>query len=554
MKRINKFLFIFSLIFSVGCGNDFLDLVPGDRVTTGLFYSTPSEIKAATAALYGGNHGFSYNDKFAWCAGDAMAGDLYHDWDQEGQFFFLTFTEGNSYLAEGWRGLYNVIAFANSLIADMPAIARGHGVSNDVINAGVGEARFIRAYAYYLLAEYWEEVPIVENNAQVIASGNLKVPKYTQKSVYEFIRRDLEFAAANLPASDAAGRVTKWAAKGLLAKVYLTMASHLGDGNSAQNFALAKQHAGEVITESGLTLLPNYADLFKIENDNNVESLFALQWVEGAWGLGNSRQAVLARNTTVTGGLEAWGGNKSVTYDFIETLLDNAQGKVDKRRPAIYMQDGDYYPELNKKDGGYTYYVVNVASDGSVLETKAALLNNIKKGVVGSFEDTGGKATANQATALNQYMLRLADVYLIYAEATLGSSTSTTDAKALEYFNTVRARAGLDPRGSLTFRDILNERRIEFALESISWLDIKRYSYRNQAEALDYLNNQNRARTYELIEGGDQTKVEDYELVNPSQPVVITANRFRLPIPSRDLTDNELLKPSEEAQTYSFND
>jgi len=76
-----------------------------------------------------------------------------------------------------------VIAGANSVINDMPPIASGYGVSEDVINAGVAEGRFLRATAYLLLAEFWGDVPIIENGAAVVNSGNLQVPKNTRASV-----------------------------------------------------------------------------------------------------------------------------------------------------------------------------------------------------------------------------------------------------------------------------------------------------------------------------------------------------------------------------------
>ena len=81
--------------------------------------------------------------------------------------------------------------------------------------------------AYYMISEYWGEVPIVENSTEIVVSNDFFLPKHTRGSVLEFIRRDLEFASQNLPASDTPGRVTKWSALGLLAKLHLTIASDL---------------------------------------------------------------------------------------------------------------------------------------------------------------------------------------------------------------------------------------------------------------------------------------------------------------------------------------
>ncbi|GHA78500.1 RagB/SusD family nutrient uptake outer membrane protein [Pontibacter akesuensis] len=543
------------MLSGTACEKEFLEILPEDQPTADAYYNTESEIRSVTASLYG-RPWFEYNDKFSWVAGDGMAGDLYNDYQHEGQMFFFSFSDNNNIISQGWRGLYNIVAFSNSIINDMPRIASSKGVSEEVINRGLGEARFIRGFTYYLLTEYWEEVPIIENAAALVASGNIQVPKHTNESLYKFIIRDLEFAAQNLPASDMPGRVTEWSAKGMLAKVYLTRAQKTG---SAEDFAKAMSYADDVIRNSGLTLMSNYADLFKIENNNNPESLFALQWIAGTWGHGNSRQAVFARNSRITNNSEAWGGWKSATVSFVNNVRENAAGGTDKRKPAIFMTLGDFYPELMKAQGGYTYNIVlpNPSGVGN-LEEQNSLLNNIKKYVVGSREDVGVPVN-NQAVPLNQYMLRLADVYLIYAEAAIGTAASTSDAKALEYYNAVRTRAGLAPRqGNLTFEQVFNERRVEFGMEGINWLDVKRFYYRNPQGALAYLNGQNRAVTYERAQDasgnpvGEANSFEGYRLVQPETPVVITEAYMELPIPNAEVSQNPLLAPTAEAVAYEF--
>jgi len=237
----------------------------------------------------------------------------------------------------------------------------------------------------------------------------------------------------------------------------------------------------------------------------------------------------------------------------MQNIVANQGTDTDLRRPAIYMAKDDYYPELNKAAGGYTYNIVTVGPDGSWIEGNAPLLNNIKKGIVGSFEDTNGQATANQATALNQYMLRLADVYMIYAEAALGSNASTSDSKALGYFNAIRSRAGLSDRTSLTFMDIFNERRIEFGLEAINWLDVKRYSYRNKIAAVNYLNGQQRAIRYTRIDdNNDPAQLSSWELEPPSSPVLVSESDLKLPIPAKDVLFNGLLGPEAPVEEYNF--
>lgn len=545
---------------TVACKDEFLEILPQDEPTVDAFYNTEAEIKAVTASMYG-RPWFEFNDKFSWAVGDGMSGDLFNDYLHEGQLFFFSFTDNNDIISQGWRSLFNVVAFSNSVINDMPRIASGNGVSEQAINEGLGEARFMRAYAYYLLTEHWNEVPIIESAAQLIANNNIQVPKHTTASLYEFIIQDLEFAAANLPATvDASGRVNQWAAKGMLAKVHLTRAQRT---KSAEDFNKAKSYAQDVIENSGHSLMANYADLFKIQNNNNPETLFALQWIAGTWGLGNSRQAVFGRNSRLTGNTEAWGGGKAATASFRENVQENAGGKTDLRRPAIYMTLGDHYPELWKDRGGYTYNIVTVDPEtGDWLDGNSNQLNHIRKYIVGTREDAGAPIN-NQGVPLNQYMLRLADIYLVYVEAAIGTAESTNDAKALGYLNTIRERAGLAPRTSVTFREVFNERRVEFGMEGINWLDVRRFYHRDPAAALAYLNNQERERVMVRTEDetGDVNSFEGYVLVGADSdhpdaanisPTVVTASKMVLPIPNGEVTQNPNLAPGAEAVDYTI--
>ena len=173
--------------------------------------------------------------------------------------------------------------------------------------------------------------------------------------------------------------------------------------------------------------------------------------------------------------------------------------------------------------------------------------------MVGSASDIGVPVT-NQSVPLNQYMLRLADVYLIYAEASIGSGSSTSDAKALNYFNAVRTRAGLDARtGSITYNQVFNERRVEFGIEGINWLDVKRRFYRSSSDAISYINSQARGSVYQTPDGysGERNDPDVYVLEPPTTAVSVTSDDFYLPIPSTEVTANPLLAPEEESVDWS---
>jgi starch-binding outer membrane protein, SusD/RagB family len=109
--------------------------------------------------------------------------------------------------------------------------------------------------------------------------------------------------------------------------------------------------------------------------------------------------------------------------------------------------------------------------------------------VVGPGSTYGGESVIGMNTGKNTSHLRYADVLLIYAEATLGTSASTADAGALEAFNAVRTRAGLASKSSINIDDILKERRVEFAFEGDSWYDLKRMGF---AKASAIIATQNR--------------------------------------------------------------
>lgn len=150
-------------------------------------------------------------------------------------------------------------------------------------------------------------------------------------------------------------------------------------------------------------------------------------------------------------------------------------------------------------------------------------------------------------------MLRLADVYLVYAEAVLGNAASTSDADALRYVNEIRERAGLAPKSMLTWQDIFDERLKEFAMEGQAWYDFVRLHYYNPGEAYRILSNQFRGfyriypTEYEQIEGREvavqwevKKDISD-ETGDDPRPLqdyfTVSASNFILPPPASELTN-----------------
>lgn len=494
----NKFI-IFCLsvatLFSVGC-DDFLTVDPQDAMVAENYYTTEARVRANTASLYG-RVWWSFQSQFMWLAGDQLAGDIYYTYDAEGQYYYNKVGAGNTYNNSGWAGLYRVVSFANSIINDMPTPARGNGVSEEVIQKALGEARFMRAMAYYYITECWGEAPIIENATELITSGDpqsIYVNKNTQSNLYRFICEDLEFAASVLPESDEAGRVTKWSALGLLAKTYVTRGTY---EKNEEYFNKAKEYASQVIEDSGLKLYGDFSTMFDVAANNSSESLAAIQCMVGEYGNGSSRNVNWSRGSRIAD--QTWGGGKGPTISLQELF---AKHPNDARRKWTFMTAGDYYPKLATASGGYTYqYTYRNPSDlETVVEGFNDMLAHIKKYVIGgkATDANVGEVGQNQDAANNIYLLRLSDIYFIYAEAAMGLASSTSDAAAIGYVNTVLSThgAGYQVSAPFTFEDLIKERRLEFAFESVAWYDIKRYYYRDPAAALAYLNGMQRDRVY----------------------------------------------------------
>jgi hypothetical protein len=504
MKKIFTIPFSIIALFGASACNDWLTVIPEQEVADN-YYTSEDAVRRNTATLYGFVWA-DFTNRFMWMAGDELAGDLYYTYDQEGQFYLNTITAGNNYSDQGWTGLYRVVSFANSVINDMPPLAKDGGVEQAAIDYAIAEARFIRGVAYYFLAEYWGDVPIIENSTELITSNNLYVPKHIRGDVYRFITEDLEAAAAALHETDPQpGRATKYSACGFLAKVYLTRASDFGNvySDASQRtewFGEAKRYA-KLVIDKFPELYHDYGELFEESGNNSHESLFARQCMNGEYDYGNQHTAAWARSSIIdqTAG---WGEGKGPTLSLQDAYFREADGtpkaKTDLRRRWVYMTLGDTYAGLsNGSDGTYTYEIVNRGADHteSPIENSNPMLAHCKKYVTGNSD-------AGFNTAGNIYFLRLADVFLTYTEAAMGAAGSTDDATAVAYFNAVRARAGLDPLSApITWEQLIHERRCEFALEGVSWFDVKRYYYRYGNQAVAYLNNMHRDHTWVLNDG-----------------------------------------------------
>ncbi len=555
MKTIDKkylwALFLLSVITLAGCKKSFLERPPLDAITDASFYRTNDQVLASTALLYS-KVWFDYNDKASYNLGDFRGGTAFSAYNDRGNVLFNT-TGNTPENGSSWRSFFIVVAQSNLAIVNINKYA-GDAVSPQIKKLAIAEARFMRALAYRFLVMNWGAVPIIENNLELLTDTSLS--RNTIPSVWRFITKEMRELSADLPETPIRpGRLTRASAEGMLARFYLTRAGVEANGAGPRNQVYldsAKYFAERVIKTAGYGLMSKYEDLFLYPYDNNKESLFSLQWVytPGAWGTQNSTPAYLAYSPDIANG-DGWGGDKGATWWMMkqyEGIVPNAnddtlKGRtLDQRLKATFMLPGTRYNEITQTvPGGKQKLVFPFnGTDNNFL--------SIKKYVTGKAEDVGG-LSASQYYSNDTYMMRMAEMYLVYAEAVLGNSASTMDVKALEYFNAVHMRAGLPAYAlPLTMDVILKERFVEFAMEGMGWYDLVSLHYHNKAKAYSILNSQDRGLFYtkpDVFPDPTQWTFSKTSWATTDRKINANDGNFLLPIPAAELAQApNLLKPA----------
>lgn len=503
--------------------DDYLEVSPNDRIILDDFYTTEEECESSVQALYT-RVWFEFNDKFYFAMGDGRGGNLLAPYsDYIYPFSDLTETGLTGPLVSAWGSFYVVASQSSRIINSIKEAS----IDEDIKNQYVAEARFMRGVAYYYLGALWGNVVVYED-PDALVNTPTQAPT-VREDVFEFAIRDFEYAAMYLPEkSPASGRVNKYSAYGFLSRLYLTAAFLSDDANSgsadSELLELAKKAAQKVIDDGPFALLDTYSDLFEVDNDNNEETVFALQWIDGSttWGYYNSHQAYLAYGSDITNDDASWG---SYTYAYPECILEFLEEDNENRRYYTWMAEGDYYETIDIANGGFT-------CDNGTSRI------NAKKGVTGSSKDNSAIARMN--SGLNSYMMRYAEVLLNYCEATLGTDDECTDATALEYLNQVRTRAGVKSLTSFTWDDLRHENRMEFTLEGKYWYDLMRRALYKQQEIINYIVSQDRGTLTPYVwDSTTQTYTVNEDATASARAIgSIDESIFLLPYPETEVIQN----------------
>lgn len=558
------------LSFALTSCDDFLDKPAEDNYNTDNFYQNDEQCYQGVNYLYN-SPWYDFQRGFIK-VGEVLSGNMY--W---GSSPYLTFTVNgtDTDLVNMSYSLWAVIGHASTVynnLSNSPA-------SEDVVNACKGECLVWKALAYFFLVRTFGDVPIVHDSSADIASGTYNSKFKVQRAdVYEYIVMTLEKAMELLPPkASQAGRLDYYCAEGLLAKVYLTRAGlGMSGTRNADDLAKAAQLAKDVIDNSGRHLLPNYADVFRLANNESEESMIAWRWSAGRdpWTQQNTLQSDLAPVGFDEWG-DCWGGYGGPSVDLqdafnIDVINTNPSSRIDTdtRRKATMMLPGDKYEyfwqDHTDADGFVGFNVLQFCYDteeygkggpGEWQSPTGAF--NVKHLYGNNYDHVAatGVSSGNMYSSLATHILRLSDVKLIYVEAMIGNNGSTSDASALEQFNDVRGRAipGMTPYTTVTWEDVWKERRLELAGEGDRWYDYVRLAYYDTNRAINELRSQRRNSYWNLnalfkyyYETGNwnvsqAAAAEDsgeagYDTITNAPNV--TADSFTLPFPSEDVVYN----------------
>ncbi|MDD7887304.1 RagB/SusD family nutrient uptake outer membrane protein [Flavivirga sp. 57AJ16] len=453
IKYISRyFFFTIFLLGALSC-SDFLDEADPSNLTPDSFYTTAKHAESAIAAVYDRSRFVGYDAGIFssnWQMLEAPTGTTSTETAQNSDLnnlYSLSFDANTGHIQNWWRGVYEVIANANLVLENVPAIEMDEASKSRIL----GEAQFFRAWAYFYAVRLWGDVPLI-TAPQDAGSEDFYPARTSQDTVYEQIIADLVAAeSAGLSWTDESGRVSQAAVKSLLAKVYLTMAGH--PLNETSRYTDAANKAKEVIDNAGsIELFDTYGEIHDENFGNTKEHIFSLQYFSDVAEnpMGNmfpNFKPVSYRGNSGTGSTIP----DISFYDSFELGDLRAQDQQGWFY-STYYENGDGAPF--NLGGQYIFKHFNVTANGT-------------SGVPGTTKDN-----------LNVPIIRYAEVLLIYAEAS--NEVGGPNQLALDGLKAIRDRALLETLtlGAYTqdsFRDaVLRERWYELCFEQITWFDMVR--------------------------------------------------------------------------------
>jgi starch-binding outer membrane protein, SusD/RagB family len=430
------------LMFS--CVGD-LDVKPIDpnQVTSATVFDDPAAYKQALAKLYAGfavsgqqgpsgqpdiagvDEGFSCYSRSYWYLQELTTDEAVWTYD-ENQIFNLHYqnwTPSDVLINAMFSRITYVVVLANEFIRNTS------GSSDAELKMFNAEARFVRALAYYHGLDLFGNMPFV---TEADKPGAFLPTQVTRAELFTYIESELKAIQSELGnAKFEYGRADKAAASMLLAKLYLNAEVYLGAGNKKYTETIAELNK---VVASDYALSPKFLDNFVADNHKSPEIIFPINY-DGEFTTAYAITQVMIYGNSGNGG---WSGLRATS------------GLTDKFTVA-----SDYRELLAKEDKGQSREInaINQGKEGYGVFKFRKENKDGSDGFVGDFPDTDFP------------LFRLADAYLMYAEAVNRGGTGGDMATAVGYVNSLRTRSGEAPLANITSADLTGQPGLNFILD-----------------------------------------------------------------------------------------
>ncbi|MBB4080981.1 hypothetical protein GGR28_003622 [Lewinella aquimaris] len=450
-----KFAILPLLFLSLTSCEDELNLAPISEVGSNGFFTNAGDFEQAVNGIYaslGVTGGGDYPSMYV-ILDESRSDNIYspgnagvRDWNAINNFLPTIATLGT--VERAWNIGFNGIMRANTVLDELAA---NGGVIGDggLATRFEAEARFLRAFYYFDLVKWYGRVPLIETF--VTPDEALEIARSPVEDVYALIIADLEYAIANLPAAHSGldkGRATSLAARGILARVYLTRSGPVlhseGPCLASGEYDKAAALLDDIISSNQFGMVDDYGAIFDYDNEGNAEIVWDIQFISGGVGAGGYYPTEYYDEGWARVNLPFAGGNPGDGSKRVSQDLLNSYEEGDLRVAETFL--------------------LNYVNDNG--ETVDAQFFD-------KYTDVAKAGGDRFDWSLNYPIIRYTDVLLLRAEATLQGASGTQESVDA-VVNAVRQRAGLDEISGVTLDVLLEERRREFAGENLRWDDLVR--------------------------------------------------------------------------------
>lgn len=446
MKNIQT-IFIMLLVSIISSCDKFLEENPTGSLTPESNVTSPEIARAFANSAYSelttldeGSGGYGGNTASLM---EFMTGKASGNAQSEAfRFQDLTYDAASFYIDTWWQGMYYGIGNCNLALQKINEIT---ALDDATKTNMLAEVHTLRALYYFYLVRMYGDVPKI--TTVVSSLDSVRPARAPVKEIYdEIIIPDLLLAEqSTLPWQDNTGMVSMGAVKSLLADVYLTYAGYPVQGGT-QYYAESAKRSKEVIDNGGFYLFPEYTDIINPANKNKGEFIWQVQFAAGI------------QDNDLT-------AKTLPQYHDIAVYSDEFGGL------APTSQFVKSYPAGDKRTWERQFFYTKYPANGTTTDT--VLLGGYY--IYKYFDKEAVTSTAH--SDLNYTIYRLADVMLMYAEAS-NRAEGSPNPGAIAYVNAIRARAMLPPLGDMGMEDfekeVWTQRYLELCYEGKMWFDILR--------------------------------------------------------------------------------